>query len=132
MINSDITRSRVIEINKNGVEYRETEAIYFDSGATLSAIHETNCCEAHYLGTADLELSDFEGLEFDLSGDAYFEKVPGSGIRLVPVVGHPVFIPGYSDNNGYYSDELELVLWFPDKKEIRYDITDCQEDIYND
>ena len=68
---------------------------------------------------------DFEGLEFDLSSD-FFEKVVDYGIRLLPTNGHPISVPGYGRNNGYYSHNLDLVLSSP--KETRsFDITECQE-----
>jgi hypothetical protein len=58
----------------------------------------------------NLTIADFEGLEFDISGDDFFERIDGYGIALKSLNGHPVRIPGYGSNNGYYSCDLELVL----------------------
>lgn len=105
------------------------ETIFFENGARLESSHDSDCCEHHWLSFKDLSLSDFEGLEFDLSTDSFFEKVEDYGIRLLPINGHPIGVPGYGSNNGYYSTELTLVLTIKkeDSTETRtYDITTCQ------
>ena len=105
-----------------------TNAIEFEDGTTLSSDHELHCFEHHYLCFDDLSLKDFEGLEFDLSGDDFFERVPEYGIKLIPKKGWPVSVPGYAHNNGYYSDDLRLVVKSPTPEWNReYDITECQE-----
>jgi hypothetical protein len=98
----------------------------FDDGTQLYSHHVGDCCEQHYLDFEHINLSEFEGLEFDLSNDNFFERVPDYGIRLIPTNGYPVSIPGYGYNNGYYSDNLALEVSFPDKGNKTYDITDCQ------
>jgi len=103
----------------------DDEKIKFEDESTLSSDHYQDCCEHHYLDFSTLILSDFEGLDFDLSGDKFFERVPDFGIRLVPVNGHPVSVPGYGSNNGYYSTDLRLVLKRPDGTR-EYNIDDCQ------
>jgi hypothetical protein len=116
---------KVVNIHLNGLE--------FDNGMLLSSYHEQDCCEYHYLSFYDLGLEDFEGLEFDLSNDDFFEKIEGYGIALKPTNGYPIRIPGYSDNNGDYSSDLELIICSKDGKEIykRYDISECQQEQYN-
>lgn len=101
------------------------DALYFDDGTVLSSYHSQSCCENHYLDFSHLTMEDFDGLEFDLTKDDFFERVQDYGIALKPIVGHPVRIPGYGSNNGYYSDNLSLTLDGTIKKE--YDITECQE-----
>lgn len=103
------------------------DGVSFDNGSYLEAVHDQDCCESHYLSFKDITTADFEGMEFDLSSDKFFEKVPDYGIRLVPVNGHPVSIPGYGYNNGYYSSNLTLVLSRPGKQEEKFDISECQE-----
>ena len=103
------------------------DVIYFDNGAKLTHYHDSDCCEHHYLDFTHIELSDFDGLIFDLSGDDFFERIPDYGIALKPLNGHPVRIPGYGSNNGYYSDNLSLILTDSDDNQIKtFDITDCQ------
>lgn len=103
------------------------ESLEFTNGARLYSEHDQDCCENHYLDFQDIDLSDFEGLEFDLSGDAFFNKVEGYGIELLPVNGHPVRVPGYGSNNGYYSTNLTLVVEIEGKEKRVFDITECQD-----
>lgn len=100
----------------------DSDSITFENGLVLSSNHEQDCCENHYLSFSDLKLEDFDGLEFDLSGDTFFERVPDYGIRLIPVSGHPVSIPGYGYNNGYYSSNLDLTL----SDGRTFDVSSCQ------
>ena len=105
-----------------------TELIKFDDGTKLYGHHDMDGYGHHYLDLEHITLDDFDGLEFDLSGDNFFERVPQYGIKLVPVRGGwPVSIPGYGDNNGYYSDNLSLVVESPDGTKKVYDITECQD-----
>ena len=103
------------------------DSLKFDSGLKLTSDHEQDCCESHYLSFADLSLKDFEGLEFDLSNEDFFERIEGYGIALKPIHGHPVRVPGYGDNNGYYSSNLSLVLENADGIIFKsFGITECQ------
>jgi hypothetical protein len=99
-----------------------SDQIGFDNGLVLSSDHQQDCCENHYLDFSNLELEDFEGLEFDLSSESFFERVEDYGIRLIPIDGHPVSVPGYGSNNGYYSSELSLTL----SDGRSFDISECQ------
>jgi hypothetical protein len=104
-----------------------SDFIEFDNGMSLSSNHEPDCCEHHWLDFEPLELSDFEGLEFDFSNDNFFERIPDYGIALKPVHGHPVRVAGYGSNNGYYSSQLDLVLSDGQGYYQTWDITECQE-----
>lgn len=107
------------------VTYVSDDGLGFEDGSSLSSDHDQDCCENHYLSFSDLSLKDFEGLDFDLSSDGFFEKVDGFGIRLKPTNGHPVSVPGYGYNNGYYSSHLDLVL-VQGGSEKTFDISECQ------
>jgi hypothetical protein len=110
--------SKVIQVTE--------DFIMFDDGHKLYSDHEQDCCERHYLDLSELSVEDFAGLVFDLSSDKFFERVPDFGIRLIPISGgQPVSIPGYGSNNGYYSQNLTLILSIPATKKT-FDITDCQ------
>lgn len=104
----------------------EEEAIQFENGMQLYSEHQSDCCEHHYLSFRDLTISDFEGLEFDLTNDDFFKKIDGYGIELIPVNGHSVKVPGYGSNNGYYSTNLSLVLTDKESVTKEFDITECQ------
>jgi len=104
------------------------DVIYFDNGLRLSHYHASDCCEYHWLDFTHIELDEFDGMQFDLSSDDFFERIPGYGIALKPLNGHPIRIPGYGSNNGYYSDNLTLILSDSDDQEVKtFDISDCQE-----
>lgn len=114
-------------MNRLKVVNVDQDIIEFDNGIQLYSEHYQSCCESHYLSMSDLTISDFEGLEFDLTNDDFFKRIDDYGIELVPINGYSVKIPGYGYNNGYYSSELTLILSNSNigfHKE--YDITDCQ------
>lgn len=113
-----MNKVRVINID-NGV-------IEFDNGVTLGSEHCQDCCEWHELNIDDLTLKDFEGLEFDLTNDNFFNRIPDYGIELIPIHGHSVKIAGHGYNNGYYSDQLDLVLTNNKDFTKTFDITECQ------
>lgn len=101
------------------------DALRFDNGAVIYSDHDTECCEAHYLDFSDLVLKDFKGLVFDLT-KPFFNRIPEYGIELLPLNGHSVKVPGYGHNNGYYSDQLDIVVAREGIIYARYDITECQ------
>lgn len=104
------------------------ESIIFDDGTKLFSNHISGCCESHYLSFKYIELEDFDGLEFDLSNDSFFERVDGFGIRLIAKNGQKISVPGYGHNNGYYSHELTLIIKNHQKNiKKEYDITECQK-----
>lgn len=109
----------------NKVIYVNNDVVRFDDKSELYSDHDQDCCEHHYLDFSQLSLSDFDGLEFDLSSPSFFEKVEGYGIRLIPINGHPISVPGYGSNNGYYSANLTLILERPSSF-TKFDITECQ------
>lgn len=115
--------SKVIKINE--------DEIIFDDGYKLYSHHDTEGGEAHYLCFEDLNLNDFDGLEFNLNDDSFFERVEDYGIRLLPINGLPVSIPGYYGNDGCYSHELLLVL-AKDEEIKRFDISECQSEANDD
>ena len=102
--------------------------IQFDNGMRLSSDHYQDGNENHFLSFNGLNLSDFEGLKFDLSNDSFFRRIEGYGIELIPVSGSSVKVPGYGRNNGRYSASLDLILSYPDGRGIysQYDISQCQ------
>lgn len=106
---------------------RYEKAIYFDNGWCVASDHKFDCCEFHYLSLDDLNPQDFDGLEFDLTTDTFFNRIEGFGIELVPIKGWSVKIPGYGSNNGWYSSNLSIIV-FNEKGEAvkQFDISECQ------
>lgn len=103
----------------------DSEYMEFEGGIKLFSDHRQDCCESHWLDFEHISIDDFKDMEFDLSNDDFFKRVPDFGIELIPIKGHPVRIAGYGSNNGYYSSDLDLVLKGQDFSR-KYDITDCQ------
>ena len=114
-------------MNKVKVVKVDSDGLDFDNGVRLESHHGSDCCESHYLSLADLTIDDFEGLDFDLTSDEFFKRIDGYGIALKPLAGHPVRIPGYGSNNGYYSSQLDLVLSDGKGFSKVFDISECQD-----
>jgi hypothetical protein len=114
-----MNKSKVVNVGDYGIT--------FDNGMNLSSNHDSDCCESHELYFKDLSLEDFKGLEFDLSNDNFFKRVEGYGIELLPLVGWPVRVAGHGYNNGYYSNNLDLVLSNGKDFNKVYNITECQD-----
>lgn len=104
------------------------EGLVFDCGLRLESYHRAYSYAAHYLSLSGLDMSDFEGLKFDLSNDNFFERIEDYGIALLPKNGHPIRIPGYGFNSGNYNSDLSLHLINEDDDIIMgdYDISECQ------
>jgi hypothetical protein len=109
------------------IKNEDDGVIEFSNGYTLTTHHESDCCEHHYWSLTDLTINDFDGLEFDLDDDNFFGRIEGYGICLVPIDGFPIRIPAYGSNNGYYSQNLSLVLTKDNKTINEFDITKCQD-----
>ena len=79
-------------------------AIIFDNGDEITFDHYQECCEDNY---ADFKQIDTIGKEHDYSAPLRFEKVDGYGFRFGD--GQLMtFIPCYSDQNGYYSSDVDI------------------------
>lgn len=100
--------------------------ISFENNIKLFSFHESDCCEHHELNLKDLTIEEFDGLEFDLTNDNFFKRIPDYGIELIPIYGHSVKIAGHGYNNGYYSDQLDLIIEQDGKQIKKFDITECQ------
>ena len=88
---------KIKEVNEN--------AILFDNGNTITFDHCQDCCEHNYADFSQLEELAFE-TEFD--EDLVFEEVEKSGFRFGNRNGYMFFVPCYSEQNGYYTTELDI------------------------
>lgn len=104
---------KIIKINAGG--------IVFDNGTKIEDFHAQDCCE--YVWADWEQLNDTDVLSHDFPEELKIEGVEDSGFRL-----DGYFIPCYNENNGYYSNSLELEIKYPDKKKIVIDITEFVED----
>ena len=106
----------------------ENGELVFENGTRLLSNHDQDCCEWHYLDFADLDVSDFDGLEFDLTNDNFFNRIEDYGIELKPIKGHSVKVPGYGSNNGYYGSDIDLIIADINSKTVKsYDVSECQK-----
>lgn len=106
------------------IEYNE---IVFNDGTRLLSNHNQDCCEQHYLEFANLDISDFDGLKFDLTSGDFFNRVKDYGIELKPITGHVVRVPGYGSNSGYYSSNIDLIISDAKGNTIKsFDVSECQ------
>jgi len=106
--------------------FSSSKMVHFKKRIVLTSSHPQEYNEKHYLCFEDLKLKFFEKLEFTLEAH-FFDRVPGYGIFLKPINGHPIPVPGYGYNNGQ-SKLLNLKLKREDTGEelIKFNITECQ------
>jgi hypothetical protein len=92
--------AKIIKLEENLIE--------FDDGTRITASHEADCCEDNY---ADCEQLDdiARSTDFD-TANLEFEIVDGSGFRFGNAPAKMFFVPCYSDQNGYYSDDVDIYL----------------------
>ena len=136
---------RALDCSHMHISKISDNAVLFDNGLILTAFHQSDCCEAHwldfsvlrdnaknYVGTAtgkavDLYKQEFAFEKTDAACIPKFEKVIGAGINLIDTEGNKYFIAGYGENNGYYSTNLELNVFYKDWTIWETDIEDCQD-----
>ena len=82
------------------------EAIVFDNDFTITYDHEQDCCEWNY---ADFAQLDDLARDYDYEADLKFEGVKKAGFRFGDS-RRMFFVPCYSVQNGYYTDELDIYL----------------------
>lgn len=98
----------------------------------ISSYHSTVCCEEHYLDFSEIEDMMEDGMLFCVdteNPESFFCRVEDFGIRLLPINSHPISVPGYGSNNGYYSSDIDLIvedLRFHNKV-FRVDVSECQD-----
>lgn len=104
--------------------------IRFDNGNIITYFHDQGCCEENY---ADFNIlnENTVNYDYDFDPDLTFKKVDGEGF-LFGNEGHMIFIPCYSDQNGYYSSDIEIIygkkpLTF-ECKMIGYDYDEDEEE----
>lgn len=87
------------------------EYIKFDNGSTITFDHQQDCCEDNY---ADFKQLEELAMDIDFKEPLEFESCD-YGFRF----GNKnimFFIPCYSEQNGYYTDDVDI--YYNDKKVI--------------
>lgn len=80
------------------------DLIEFSDGSSITFDHEADCCEFNY---ADFEQVDDLARGYDFQSPLRFEAVNGSGFKFGDA-RRMFFVPCYSEQNGYYSDEVDI------------------------
>lgn len=78
----------------------------FDDGAVITCDHEQDCCEYNYAAFDAID-DICKKTDFDTE-KLRFEAVEDSGFRFGNMPNKMFFVPCYSSQNGYYSDELDV------------------------
>lgn len=86
-------------------------AITFDNGMDITFDHVPDCCEYNY---AAFEEIDDLAKSFEFSENLIFESVDDCGFRFGNNPHNMVFVPCYSNQNGYYSDDVDI--YYNDKQ----------------
>lgn len=83
------------------------EHIFFTDGTEITYDHYQNCCEINY---ADFEQIDNIAIDTIFETDnLMFQPVDGYGFRFGNE-NKMFFVPCYSKQNGYYSDEVTIYV----------------------
>lgn len=90
--------AKIKEVNENH--------ILFDDGCTITFDHWQDCLENNYADFVQLEESALN-YDFD-TNNMKFESVNNVGFRFGN--NYMFFIPCYSEQNGYYTTELDIYL----------------------
>lgn len=91
------------------------DAIIFSNGNQITYHHDPDCCEWNY---ADFSHLDDEALTYDFDEHLIFEAVQDAGFRFGDA-RRMFFVPCYSEQNGYYSCDIEI--YYNDKEVLYFD-----------
>lgn len=90
------------------------EAIIFSDGSTITFDHDQDCCEYNY---ADFFQLEREGRRHKFMLPLQFEVVENAGFRFGDR-RRMYFIPCYSEQNGYYTDQIDI--YYKNKKVLSF------------
>ena len=98
---------RISAVNKEYIE--------FSNGDKITYYHNPDCCENNY---ADFFQIEPLAKKIDFITPIIFESVPNCGFRFGNT-GIMFFIPCYSEQNGYYSSNIEI--HYNGKRVLKFD-----------
>lgn len=107
----------------------DDDRIYFSDGSTISYQHEQDCCEYNYADFSvldvmlghDKDYTEFDSFKInavDYGGFLIKLKLPDNRILCGPY--RNIFIPCYSEQNGYYTTNITIVYSDKDGTVITY------------
>jgi len=91
----------------------------FTDGSELSYSHDQDCCEENYLDWSSLDDTGFYEKEFERIGIETWEY----GIKI-----NGYSINAYSDQNGYYSNDVDVTYVDKNGEEISFSIFGLERD----
>lgn len=94
------------------------DSIIFDNGNRID-YHSDSEYSNNY--AAFTEIDDI-AKDFEFEEDLVFEEIPDCGFRFGNMPNKMVFIPCYSEQNGYYSDEVDIYY----KNELVLSSVECE------
>jgi len=97
--------------------------IEFSDGTTITDHHDQSCCEKVYADWGQLK-------DTNITEEVFKElKITGKKEAGISINGY--FVPCYNDQNGYYGDDLEIIVKRPNKKPVNINISEYTEDQMN-
>lgn len=81
--------------------------IVFDNGNLITYFHDQDCCECNYADFTVLTKGTIY-IDHDFDPNLQFEFIEDEGFTFGDEVAK-LFIPCYSDQNGYYSTDIEIL-----------------------
>lgn len=82
------------------------DSIEFDNGNTISYTYYQSCCEYNYADFTQID-ENLVDYDYNFNENLEFEEVEDSGFRFGSD-GHWIFVPCYSEQNGYYSSDIDI------------------------
>ena len=114
------------------------EKINFDNGFELRYYHDQDCCENVYadfkilktynLSTKTGKTINIHDIDFNEDLETLIEGVAEAGFNMKSKIGEAFFVPCYNVQNGYYNDNLELIL----VKNRTHEVMDISEYVEDD
>ena len=106
--------AKIVHIDENELR--------FSDGTTIHCDHEQDCCEYNY---ADFNALDDLARNYDFNTSKLtFHAVDGVGFSFGDHPQRMFFVPCYSEQNGYYSDMIDVYLNGEHKAQLQ-----CEEHI---
>ena len=123
--NKKMRYSRKAVLNMRGkakIKEVTDEYILFTNDARITFDHYEECCEWNY---ADFEQLDDIARQTTFQFPLLFERIDGSGFRFGNYPNKMFFVPCYTEQNGYYTSELDIYLNGIEVLNLECEFIDC-------
>lgn len=81
-------------------------AIIFDNGNSITYDHAQDCCEFNYADFSIITPNTI-GYDWDFNTDLQFQVIEDMGF-IFGDEDRKIFVPCYSEQNGYYSTDIDI------------------------